>query len=190
MSSASGRAAPKAVYERILKSDGPEVAPGACLYGPQAMFQAPNSHRLQSLESIALGDKSYDMSWFSPFSPRASTQGPVPQKWIAQFALYDQINAIVSAPPSPFIPLVLQTPLNNLVVLFTAVIAYFYLKTRFKMVHYAGICIILCSCMVGVIVEPPGRSRADPSTPARDLRALFVGVSRFRWLFLDVLRVT
>lgn len=29
-------------------------------------------------------------------------------------------------------------PLNNLVVLFTAAIAYFYLHTRFKMVHYAG----------------------------------------------------
>ena len=29
-------------------------------------------------------------------------------------------------------------PLNNLVVLFTAFTAFFYLKTRFKMVHYAG----------------------------------------------------
>lgn len=29
-------------------------------------------------------------------------------------------------------------PLNNLVVLFTALTAFFYLKTRFKMVHYAG----------------------------------------------------
>ena len=127
-------------------------------FKPQTVTGSTNGPK-KSLESIVLGDKSYDMSWFSPFSPRASTQGPVPQKWIAQFALYDQINAIVSAPPSPFIPLVLQTPLNNLVVLFTAVIAYFYLKTRFKMVHYAGICIILCSCMVGVIVEPPGEFR-------------------------------
>eukprot|EP00435_Cladocopium_sp_Y103_P072072 s121_g39.t1 len=110
-------------------------------------------------------DKSYNMSWFSPFSERASSQGAVPQKWIAQFALYDQVklvagsrklNAILSAPPSPFIPLVLQTPLNNLVVLFTALIAFFYLKTRFKMVHYAGICIILCSCLVGVLVELQG----------------------------------
>jgi len=101
-------------------------------------------------------DKSYDFSWFSPFSERASSQGAVPQKWIAQFALYDQVNAILSAPPSPFIPLVLQTPLNNLVVLFTALTAFFYLKTRFKMVHYAGICIILCSCLVGVLVELQG----------------------------------
>eukprot|EP00438_Fugacium_kawagutii_P031190 Skav234750 [mRNA] locus=scaffold14:705521:712984:- [translate_table: standard] len=36
-------------------------------------------------------DKSYTMAWFSPWSERASSQGAVPQKWIAQFALYDQM---------------------------------------------------------------------------------------------------
>lgn len=102
------------------------------------------------------GDKSFNMRWFSPFSARASEQGPVPQCWIAQFALWDQLNAIVSAPPGPFIPLVLQTPLNNLNVLFTALIAFFYLKTRYRMVHYAGISLILCSCLVGVVVELQG----------------------------------
>jgi len=102
------------------------------------------------------GDKSFNMRWFSPFSPRASSQGPVPQCWIAQFAFWDQLNAIVSAPPGPFIPMVLQTPLNNLNVLFTAFIAFFYLKTRYRMVHYSGISLILCACLVGVVVELQG----------------------------------
>mmetsp|Transcript_99741 Transcript_99741/g.257713 ORF Transcript_99741/g.257713 Transcript_99741/m.257713 type:complete len:504 (+) Transcript_99741:78-1589(+) len=102
------------------------------------------------------GDKSYNMSWFSPFSERASTQGAVPQLWIAQFAFWDQLNAIISAPPGPFIPMVLQTPLNNTVVLFTGLISYFYLKTRYKQVHYAGIVLIVASCLVGVLVELQG----------------------------------
>ncbi|CAJ1336761.1 unnamed protein product [Effrenium voratum] len=38
----------------------------------------------------------------------------------------------------------------------TALIAFFYLNTRFKQVHYAGICLILCSCLVGVLVELQG----------------------------------
>jgi len=105
------------------------------------------------------GDKNYNMSWFSPWSKKASEQGKVPILWMAQFSFWDQLNAMISAPPSPFIPLVLQTPLNNTVVIWTALIAYFYLHTRFRMVHYAGIVIILLSCFTGVVVElqgPPG----------------------------------
>eukprot|EP00931_Biecheleriopsis_adriatica_P056586 TRINITY_DN33533_c0_g1_i1.p1 TRINITY_DN33533_c0_g1~~TRINITY_DN33533_c0_g1_i1.p1 ORF type:complete len:527 (+),score=93.25 TRINITY_DN33533_c0_g1_i1:93-1583(+) len=102
------------------------------------------------------GDKSFGPRWFSPFNRNASTQGQVPITWMAQFSFWDQLNAILSAPPSPFIPLVLQTPLNNTVVAWTALIAYFYLKTRFKMVHYAGIILILLSCLSGVVVELQG----------------------------------
>mmetsp|Transcript_73641 Transcript_73641/g.193197 ORF Transcript_73641/g.193197 Transcript_73641/m.193197 type:complete len:527 (-) Transcript_73641:21-1601(-) len=106
------------------------------------------------------GDKSISMAWFSPWNPNASSQGIVPMIWVAQFSFWDQLNAIISAPPGPFIPLVLQTPLNNTVVLFTAFISYFYLHTRFKMVHYAGILLILISCLCGVLVELQG---PDPS---------------------------
>ena len=44
-------------------------------------------------------------------------------------------------------------PLNNLVVLFTAFTAFFYLKTRFKMVHYAG---SLSGWWEGIVVDVCG----------------------------------
>ena len=100
----------------------------------------------------------FDLRWFSPSSPQASQEGAVPQRWFVLMAFLNQLCATFSAPPSPFIPVVLQTPLANLVVLWTAIMSFFYLKTRFKMVHYAGICLILCSCVVGVMVELQGPS--------------------------------
>ena len=109
---------------------------------------------LQGVKS--LGDGSNPLSWFSPFYVGASAQGPVPQTWFMLIAFLDQINATFSAAPSPFIPAVLHTPLNNSVVFWTAIIAYFYLGTRFKAVHYAGIALVLISCVVGVMVELQG----------------------------------
>lgn len=107
-------------------------------------------------QRITTGDKQYGLGWFSPWNPMASAQGPVPPSWLMQFSFWDQLNAMVSAPSSPFIPLVLQTPLNNTVVIWTAFIAYFYLKTRFKAVHYIGIALIIFSCLSGVVVELQG----------------------------------
>ena len=101
----------------------------------------------------------FDLGWFSPFSPLASQEGSVPQRWFVLMAFLNQLCATFSAPPSPFIPVVLQTPLANLVVLWTAIMSFFYLKTRYKMVHCAGICLILCSCVVGVTVELQGPSQ-------------------------------
>jgi len=126
------------------------------------------------------GDKRYGLSWFSPCSPMASEQCPVPITWLAQFFFWDQLNAMISAPPSPFIPLVLQTPLNNTVVLWTAIIAYFYLKTRFQMVHYAGIILIILSCLTGVLVElqgPPDIVCAGLRTADSVLDAIPAGVA-------------
>ena len=96
------------------------------------------------------------LSWFSPFSEYASSQGRVPQRWFALIAFCDQINATFSSPPAVFIPAVMLTPLYNSVVLWTALISFFYLGTRFQSVHLAGICLILCSCFVGVMVELQG----------------------------------
>eukprot|EP00928_Gymnodinium_smaydae_P039381 TRINITY_DN26917_c0_g1_i2.p1 TRINITY_DN26917_c0_g1~~TRINITY_DN26917_c0_g1_i2.p1 ORF type:complete len:490 (-),score=67.69 TRINITY_DN26917_c0_g1_i2:6-1475(-) len=113
------------------------------------------------------GDSRFGLAWFSPLNPLASTQGVVPMIWVAQFSFWDQLNAVLSAPPSPFIPLVLQTPLNNTVVMWTALIAFFYLHTRFKSVHYAGICLILAACFSGIVVELQG----PPDVVCSGLRA-------------------
>ena len=125
--------------------------PGICLACFCFLFVVKSSQAFSRKESILSG-----LRWFSPCSEQASSQGRVPQTWFILIAFLDQINATFSAPPSVYIPVVLQTPLNNLVVLWVAVISFFYLKTRFKSVHYAGISLILCSCIVGTLVELQG----------------------------------
>ncbi|CAJ1390845.1 unnamed protein product [Effrenium voratum] len=139
-------------------------------------------------QRLVTKDPSYSLAWFSPWSEKASSQGAVPQLWIALFALWDMVNAVLAAPPSPFIPMVLQQPLNNMLVLWTALIAFFYLNTRFKQVHYAGICLILCSCLVGVLVELQGpapkicagldtgqETLSNPALPVPDATRWLVG---------------
>jgi len=102
------------------------------------------------------GDRSYDLGWFSPCYARASKQGAVPQGWVAQFSFWDMLNAVVGAPATPWIPLVLQTPLTNTTVPWCAVLSFLVLKTRYKAVHCAGILLILVSCFSGVVVELQG----------------------------------
>jgi len=94
--------------------------------------------------------------WFSPSYEKASEQGAVPQKFVALMSFWDMVNAIWQAPAMPYIPLALQMPMMNTVTIWTAIIAYFYLKTRFKMVHYIGIILVMFSCLVGVVVELQG----------------------------------
>merc|ERR1740130_13152 len=100
-----------------------------------------------------LGDLSYGLGWFSPTSPLASSQGRVPLYTMAIFSAYDQLNAAMTAIPQTYIPPAMQTALNNTVVVFTAVISFFYLGSRFKQVHYAGCLLILFACVSGVVVE-------------------------------------
>ncbi|CAE7204375.1 crtp3 [Symbiodinium natans] len=110
--------------------------------------------------SRLFSSKPVGLSWFSPWSEKASAQGPVPQHWFVLIAFCNQLCATFSAPPTPFIPVVLQTPLANLVALWTAIISCIFLKTRFTMVHYAGISLILYSCVVSVLVELQGPAEA------------------------------
>ena len=132
--------------------------PGICLAcfcflfllnGAKSLLSTRGKDEKRAFEPLGLG-------WFSPVSEFASAQGRVPQKWFALIGFLDQINATFSAPPSVYIPVVLQTPLNNLVVGWVMLISLVYLKMSFKAVHYAGVVLILCSCIVGELVELQG----------------------------------
>ena len=100
--------------------------------------------------------RTFELDWFSPWSRQASVEGPVPQHWFILLGFLNQLCATSMAPSLPFVPVVLQTPLGKLDVLWTAILSSFYLKTQFKMVHWAGISLILYSCFVGVMVELQG----------------------------------
>lgn len=126
-----------------------------------------------------LGDKSYGIGWFSPLTPLASAQGRVPLYTMAIFSVYDQLNAAMTAIPQSYIPPAMQTALNNTVVLTTAVIAFFYLGSRFKQVHYAGCLLVLLACVTGSVVEleqgslpPPQNSQNQAISVATSTMAI------------------
>ncbi|OLP88477.1 Crt-like 3 [Symbiodinium microadriaticum] len=132
--------------------------PGICLAcfcflfllnGAKSLLGMTGRDEKRAFQPLGLG-------WFSPVSDFASAQGRVPQQWFALIGFLDQINATFSAPPSVYIPVVLQTPLNNLVVGWVMLISLVYLKMSFRAVHYAGVVLILCSCIVGELVELQG----------------------------------
>eukprot|EP01065_Artemidia_motanka_P040340 TRINITY_DN502_c0_g1_i1.p1 TRINITY_DN502_c0_g1~~TRINITY_DN502_c0_g1_i1.p1 ORF type:complete len:478 (+),score=155.98 TRINITY_DN502_c0_g1_i1:50-1435(+) len=108
-------------------------------------------------------DPKYTWSWLSPVNPNASSIGRVPWHWLAIFSLWDQLNAAIQTVSQQYIPAPLQTPLNNTNTLFTALIAYFYLGSRFKQVHYAGCVLIALACFTGVVVELQNHTLPQPT---------------------------
>ena len=100
-----------------------------------------------------LGDRSYGLSFFHPVSNIASAHGPYPQWRLALFSFWDQLNAILTSLPSPFIDMTSQSILSNCVVIWTVGISIIYLGTRFSDCHYIGCILILISCAVAVVVQ-------------------------------------
>lgn len=80
----------------------------------------------------------------------ASTMGAVPMYQMALFSLGDQMNASLSTPPAPFISQTMQSVIGNTNLIYMAILAAFFLKTRFRQVHYIGGILIVLSCVVGV----------------------------------------
>jgi len=94
------------------------------------------------------GHKQYNLKFFMPGNPQASSMGPVPLYQMALFSLGDQLNAALSAPPSPFVTQPIQSVMTNGVLIWMAVIAFFWIGARFKQVHYVGISLIIMSILV------------------------------------------
>jgi drug/metabolite transporter (DMT)-like permease len=96
------------------------------------------------------GHKDYSWRFFLPGNPQASSMGPVPLWRLALFSFGDQLNAAISAPPSPFISLPLASIMTNLVIVWMLPIAAVWLGTRFKQVHFIGCSLIILAVVVGV----------------------------------------
>lgn len=107
-----------------------------------------------------VGDRAYGASFFLPGSAIASAHGAYPQWRLSLFSFWDQLNAMLTALPSPFIDMTSQSILSNFVVIWTVIISFFYLGTRYADCHIIGCALILISCAVAVVVqlqtgEPP-----------------------------------
>lgn len=95
-------------------------------------------------------DERYSWRFFLPWSPLASAEGRVPLYRMALFSFWDQMNAALQAPAAPFLALPMQSILSNFVIVWTAMIAFQYLGTRFHQVHVIGCCLVLLSAVVSV----------------------------------------
>eukprot|EP00747_Dinoflagellata_sp_TGD_P071540 gnl/TRDRNA2_/TRDRNA2_157081_c0_seq1.p1 gnl/TRDRNA2_/TRDRNA2_157081_c0~~gnl/TRDRNA2_/TRDRNA2_157081_c0_seq1.p1 ORF type:complete len:536 (-),score=65.82 gnl/TRDRNA2_/TRDRNA2_157081_c0_seq1:11-1552(-) len=96
------------------------------------------------------GQTQYTWRFFLPGNVAASTMGAVPIYQLALFSIGDQINAAMSAPPSPYVSLPMQSIMSNFILVWMLGLAFVWLGTRFQQVHYIGCIIIILSVIVGV----------------------------------------
>jgi len=116
----------------------------------------------------SLSDRRYGLSFFLPGASIASACGAFPQWRLALFSFWDQLNALITGLPAPFIDVTSQGLLSNTVVIWTLVISFFYLGTRFHQEHYIGCALIIMSGLAAITVElqtndPPLGTYNDPS---------------------------
>lgn len=99
------------------------------------------------------GDMRYGCTFFSPWSSIASAKGPYSQFRLALFSFWDQLNAAITTLPTPFLSQTLIGLLSNMGLVYTVIISYFYLGTRYAQAHYIGCILIVISGFVALTVE-------------------------------------
>lgn len=127
------------------------------------------------------GDTRYGFSFFLPGNPLATSRGTIHMYQLALFSFWDQMNATMSAPPASYLSLPMQSLLSNLPVMWTLLLAFFYLRTRFHQVHIIGCILIMISCVVGLADKLEGNDCSDAGMKAGQcLSAYKTGSGEFR----------
>jgi hypothetical protein len=88
------------------------------------------------------GNKQYDCSFFLLGNKNASSMGPIPTYMLALFSLGDQLNAALSSPASAFVSQAIQSVFTNFIIVFMAIVGFFWIKVRFKGCHYLGMALV------------------------------------------------
>jgi hypothetical protein len=94
------------------------------------------------------GNKQYDCSFFLLGNKNASSMGPIPTYMLALFSLGDQLNAALSSPASAFVSQAIQSVFTNFIIVFMAIIGFFWIKVRFKACHYVGMSLVFVATLV------------------------------------------
>eukprot|EP00966_Prymnesium_polylepis_P199799 4630583-Prymnesium_polylepis.1 len=116
----------------------------------------------------SLMDKRYGWSFFLPGATIATAAGTAYPQWrLALFSFWDQINAVVTGIPSPYISQNDQGIMTNFVIIWTVLISIVYLKTRYAQEHVIGCILIFMSGLVSIVVnlqtnDPPLGEYAAP----------------------------
>ena len=96
----------------------------------------------------------YDRTFFLPGSKCATKQGkPYSQLRLSLFSFWDELNAVLTSLPAPYISLTMQSILTNLNVVWTVVISVLYLGSKYHQNHWAGCLLIVVSGLAAVTVE-------------------------------------
>jgi len=112
------------------------------------------------------GDKRYNLKFFAPGSSMASTMGPVPLWQLALFSLGDQLNAALSSPASPFVSQPIQSVMTNAILIWMAIISYFWIGARYKQVHYVGMVLVMVACVVQLSTPLSDNNCSEPLSKA------------------------
>lgn len=125
------------------------------------------------------GDMRYNWSFFSPYSSIASSRGPYSQFRLSMFSFWDQLNAAITTIPTPFLSQTMIGLLSNMGLVYTVIVSYFYLGTRYAQEHYAGCALIVMSGFVALTVElqtnnPPVGEYVDSSGHRHTSSALWL----------------
>lgn len=94
------------------------------------------------------GNNQYTWRFFLPGNAAASSMGAVPLYQLALFSLGDQLNAAISAPPSTYLSLPVQSVMTNSIIVWMAIIGFFWIGSRFMQSHYLGIILVVVSILV------------------------------------------
>jgi len=107
----------------------------------------------------------YDYTFFLPGSKCATKQGkPYSQFRLSLFSFWDELNAVLTSLPAPYISLTMQSILTNLNVVWTVIISVIYLGSKYKQNHWAGCLLIIVSGLAAVTVELTPGSGEDLNT--------------------------
>lgn len=94
------------------------------------------------------GNMEYNCAFFKLNQPLASSTGPIPTYMLALFSLGDQLNAALSAPVSAYVSQPIQSVMTNFILIWMAIIAYFWINVRYKLVHYIGMLLVMVSVFI------------------------------------------
>jgi len=101
-----------------------------------------------------LKDKRYGWSFFCPRSAISTSSGAAVGQWrLVGFALFDQVSNLGTSLPSPFISQVMQGIFSNFSIVWTAVLSFVLLGSRYRQPHIIGCVLVLLSGIVSIVVE-------------------------------------
>lgn len=107
----------------------------------------------------------YDSTFFLPGSKCATKQGKSYSQFsLSLFSFWDELNAVLTSLPAPYISLTMQSILTNLNVVWTVLFSVIYIGSKYKQNHWAGCLLVVISGIASVTVELTPGSGEDLNT--------------------------